>query len=183
MNSTAGNEDWQACFQELAPKLLLYARQWTTSAADAEDVVQMAFVRWWQRNPGGDRAHVPLLYAAVKTIALDLHKSATRRAKREAASDFALPSEDAPYFDPPVEDRESARLLERAVLDLPPEQREVVTLRIWGGLTYAEIAQATGETTNTVASRYRYALNNLHRVLEPHREDLGAAPAPAPVVA
>ena len=122
MNPTAGNDDWQACFQELAPKLLLYARQWTSSAADAEDVVQMAFVRWWQRNPGGDRAHMPLLYAAVKTIALDLHKSATRRAKREAASDFALPSEDAPYFDPPVEDRESARLLESAVLDLPPEQ-------------------------------------------------------------
>lgn len=176
----ANGNDWQQCFQELAPRLLLFARQWTTSAADAEDVVQMAFVRWWQRNPGGDREHVPLLYAAVKTIALDVRKGELRRAAREAASELSMSEVEAPYFDPPLEDRESAKLLEHAVLDLPPEQREVVTLRIWGGLTYAEIAKATGETTNTVASRYRYALNNLHRVLEPHREDLGAAPtAPA----
>lgn len=176
---TPVGNDWQQCFQELSPKLLLYARQWTSSLADAEDVVQMAFVRWWQRNPGGDRSQVPVLYAAVRTIALDLHKSTMRRVRREAASELAVPEEDKPYFDPPVEDRENAKLLEHAVRHLPAEQREVVTLRIWGGLTYAEIAQATGETTNTVAARYRYALNNLHRVLEPHREDLGAAPAPA----
>lgn len=177
MNSNG--TDWQQCFKDLAPRLLLFARQWTTSAADAEDVVQMAFVRWWQRNPGGDREHVPLLYAAVKTIALDLRKGDKRRAAREAASELSVSEVETPYFDPPVEERENAKLLERAVLELPPEQREVVTLRIWGGLTYAEIAKATGETTNTVASRYRYALNNLHRVLEPHREDLGATPAPA----
>ncbi len=176
---TSPSSDWQSCFRELAPRLLLYARQWTTSAADAEDVVQMAFVRWWQKNPGGDRQHVPLLYAAVKTIALDLRKSELRRHAREVASELSIKDIDPPYFDPPVEDRENARLLEHAVLDLPPEQREVVTLRIWGGLTFAEIAQATGDTTNTVASRYRYALHNLHRVLAPHREDLGAAPLPA----
>lgn len=173
------SNDWQQCFRELAPKLLLYARQWTPTAADAEDVVQMAFVRWWQRNPGGDRAHVPLLYAAVKTIALDQRKSAMRRQAREAKSDLSLKDIDPPYFDPPVEDRENARMLEHAVLDLPQEQREVVTLRIWGGLTFAEIAQTTGETTNTIASRYRYALHNLQRVLAPHREDLGATPTPA----
>lgn len=176
---TSPNDSWQACFNELAPKLLLYARQWTQNAADAEDVVQMAFVRWWQKNPGGDRAHVPLLYAAVRTISLDVRKGDNRRAVRESKSELAVPSEDAPWFDPPLEDRENARLLERAVQSLSPDQREVVTLRIWGGLTFAEIATATGETTNTVASRYRYALNNLQRVLEPHREDLGALPAPA----
>ncbi len=171
--------DWQACFRELAPKLLLYARQWAACGADAEDVVQMAFVRWWQRNPGGDREHVPLLYSAVRSIALDVRKSAERRLRRETNSDVALPGEDAPHFDPPLEDRENALMLERALRDLQPEQREVVTLRIWAGLTFAEIAATTGETTNTVASRYRYALNNLHRVLAPHREDLGAAPAAA----
>ena len=177
MNSASTSNDWQACFQELAPKLLLYGRQWAVNCADAEDIVQMAFVRWWQRNPGGDRQHVPLLYATVRTIALDVRRSEERRLKRETHSEIALPSEDAPHFDPPVEDRENALLLERALRDLSQEQREVVTLRIWAGLTFAEIAATTGETTNTVASRYRYALTNLQRVLEPLREDLGAAPA------
>lgn len=179
MNPHDMTADWQACFRELAPKLLLYGRQWAVNSADAEDIVQMAFVRWWQRNPGGDREHVPLLYATVRTIALDVRRSDERRLRRETNSDIALPSEEAPHFDPPVEDRENALMLERALRDLSSEQREVVTLRIWAGLTFAEIAATTGETTNTVASRYRYALNNLHRVLEPLREDLGAAPAPA----
>ncbi len=177
MSTPDTSAGWRTCFQEYAPRLLLYARQWTSGAADAEDVVQMAFIRWWQHNPGGDRQHVPLLYAAVRTIALDVRKSDERRLRRETNADVALPTPDAPHFDPPVEDRENAAMLERAVLGLPPEQREVVTLRIWAGLTYAEIATTTGETINTVAARYRYALNNLHRVLEPHREDLGAAPA------
>ena len=179
MNPLPSPSDWQSCFQELAPKLLLYGRQWAVNSAEAEDIVQMAFVRWWQRNPGGDREHVPLLYATVRSIALDVRRSEDRRLRRETVSDVAQQHQDAPHFDPPVEDRENAILLERAMRDLSPEQREVVTLRIWAGLTFAEIASTTGETTNTVASRYRYALANLHRVLEPLREDLGAAPAPA----
>ena len=183
MNTPIRSTDWQACFQELAPKLLLYGRQWATSNAEAEDIVQMAFVRWWQRNPGGDREHVPLLYATVRTIALDVRRSEERRLRRETRSDLALPSEEAPHFDPPVEDRENALLLERALRELSAEQREVVTLRIWAGLTFAEIAATTGETTNTVASRYRYALANLHRALEPLREDLGASSASSPVLA
>ncbi len=170
----APSNDWQTCFNELAPKLVLYARQLVDKVSDAEDVVQMAFVRWWQRNPGGDRAHVPLLYAAVRTISLDLRRSDTRRANRELKSDVAILSEDAPHFDPALEDRETTALLEKAVRELPPEQREVVALRIWGGLTFAEIATSTGETINTAAGRYRYALNNLHRALAPYREDFGA---------
>ena len=172
---TTNSFDWHACFRELSPRLLLYARSWTQSAADAEDVVQMAFVRWWQRNPGGDRAHVPLLYAAVRTISLDVRKSDMRRTAREQKSDVALKEPEPPHFDPPIEDRENALLLQRALSELDDAQREVVTLRTWGGLTFAEIAAATGDTVNTVASRYRYALNNLKRALAPHREDLGTA--------
>ena len=169
----ASPNDWQVCFNELAPKLILYARQLVDKVGDAEDVVQMAFVRWWQKNPGGDRAHVPLLYAAVRTISLDLRRSDTRRTNREIKSDLAITEEDKPFFDPTLEDRETTTMLEEAVRELPAEQREVVMLRIWGGLTFAEIATATGETINTAAGRFRYALNNLHRVLAPHREDFG----------
>ena len=60
--------NWKQCFDQISPKLVLYARQLTSSAADADDVVQMAFVRWWRRFPDGDTENVPLLYAAVRTI-------------------------------------------------------------------------------------------------------------------
>ncbi|PYI75245.1 MAG: hypothetical protein DMF04_10790 [Verrucomicrobia bacterium] len=50
MENVGTHEDWKVCFSELAPGLVLFARQWVKSAADAEDVVQEAFVRFWRRN-------------------------------------------------------------------------------------------------------------------------------------
>ena len=165
--------DWKNCFRELAPRLVLYARQFVDSVADAEDVVQMAFVRWWQRYPDGDRSQVPLLYAVVRTISLDLRRKDMRRILREAKSDVFVGSENEPFFDAGVEQRERAEIVSEAMRGLPEEQREVVTLHLWGGLTFAQIAQMTGVSINTVAGRYRYALAALQRKLEPRREDLG----------
>jgi RNA polymerase sigma-70 factor (ECF subfamily) len=65
---------------------------------------------------------------------------------------------------------------------LPEEQREVVTMHLWGGLTFAEIAEALGASINTVAARYRYALKALQRKLEPMKEVL-MEPAVTPTLA
>ena len=51
--------------------------------------------------------------------------------------------------------------LDAAIRALPPEQREVIHLHVFEGLTFKEVALATGEPANTVASRYRYALEKL----------------------
>lgn len=176
--------DWKQCFDQIAPNLVLYARQLTPSPADAEDVVQMAFVRWWRRFPDGDKENIPLLYAAVRTIALDLRRSDTRRAKREAASDIALPGgEEAPTFDVPPERKETAAIVTDALAKLPEDQREVVTLKLWGGLTFQEIATALGISINTVAGRYRYALTHLQKHLTPLKDDLiGATGSPTNVL-
>jgi RNA polymerase sigma-70 factor (ECF subfamily) len=50
---------------------------------------------------------------------------------------------------------------------LPAEQREVLLLHVWGDLTFREIAEILDLPANTVASRYRYALAKLRRVLTP----------------
>jgi len=175
----AADFDWKQCFNQIAPNLVLYARQLASSPADAEDVVQMAFVRWWRRFPEGDKDNIPLLYAAVRTIALDLRRSDSRRARREAASDIAVPGEDAPVFDVPPERKETASLVTEALAKLPEDQREVVTLKLWGGLTFQEIATALSISINTVAGRYRYALNHLQKHLTPLKDDLvGASASP-----
>lgn len=173
--------NWKQCFDQISPNLVLYARQLTPSAADAEDVVQMAFVRWWRRFPDGDTENVPLLYAAVRTIALDLRRGDSRRAKRELASDITLAHGDAPIFDPTPEQKETASIVTEALSKLPEEQREVVTLKLWGGLTFQEIATALGLSINTVAGRYRYALNALQKQLAPLKDDLVAEISQPPV--
>lgn len=169
--------DWQSFFEEVSPRILLYARQWVPSRADAEDVVQMAFVRFWRRCPGGDRKDLPLLYSAVRSIALDLLRSGRRRVTREQFAGAEAENDETPHFDTSIEDRETAHIVQAALSGLPDEQREVLALRIWGGLTFAEIAGVTEDSVNTVASRYRYALETLAKRLAPFRDDLAAISA------
>ncbi len=65
MEPIVTHENWKNCFSEVAPGLLLFARQWVHSAADAEDVVQEAFVKFWRRNHNIDNR--ALLYSAVRS--------------------------------------------------------------------------------------------------------------------
>ena len=172
--------DWKRTFEQLAPQLVLYARHLVDPKSDDEDVVQMAFVRWWRRFPEGDSNHIPLLYAAVRTIALDQRRSDNRRVNREAKSDIAVADENAPSFDPQPGQQEIAAIVQQALQDLPEEQREVVTLKLWGDLTFNEIAAMTGDSINTVAGRYRYALQAMQRKLAPLKADLlGESSTPA----
>ncbi len=171
MNEYPPADAWKACYRELAPKLLLFARQWCSEAADAEDVVQTAFVKFWKRQPNAGREHYPLLFAAVRSTALDLIRGTERRARREAEPAVTVLREDATFFDCTVEQREDAALIENALRGLPAEQREVLVLRVWGGLTFAEIAATLDASINTVAARHRYALEALRRQLKPYAHE------------
>jgi RNA polymerase sigma-70 factor (ECF subfamily) len=160
MQNVVTHEDWKVCFSELAPGLVLFARQWTRSPADAEDIVQEAFVKFWRREHNIDNR--ALLYATVRSIALDFIRRDARRARREA--DAALESDpvSAPQFD--FAD-DSQRALAVALDLLPAEQREVLVMKIWSELTFADIGTALGISQNTAASRYRYALAALKKNL------------------
>lgn len=168
MDSHHHDAHWRTCYEQLAPKLVLFARQWVTSMADAEDVVQDAFVRFWRHQPQAGEEHYPLLYAAVRTSALDFLRSHERRVKREADDRVEVTRDDTPVFDTTIDQREHAEAVQAALDQLPQAQREVVVLKVWGELTFAQIAQALGESINTIASRYRYALEAMRRHIKPH---------------
>jgi len=162
MENVATDENWKNCFSQLAPGLLLFARQWTRSTADAEDIVQEAFVRFWRKQH--DIANRGLLYATVRSIALDFLRRDSRRARRESTAVSETDQMVQPMFE--VED-ETQRALVAALDLLPNEQREVLVMKIWNDLTFAEIASALEISQNTAASRYRYALAALKKNLPP----------------
>jgi RNA polymerase sigma-70 factor (ECF subfamily) len=62
-----------------------------------------------------------------------------------------------------------------ALSELPEEQRAVLHLKLWEGLTFEEIAAALDISPNTAASRYRYGLDKLRDRLRPLHEEMKKA--------
>src|SRR5215207_5687945 len=87
MEDLPNHDSWKNWFQLHGPRLLLCARQWTRSLADAEDVLQEAFVRFWRHQrdlPGDPQA---LLLVSIRRAALDLARRNDRRQAREERAD------------------------------------------------------------------------------------------------
>lgn len=164
MEDIPDDESWKDWFQRHGPKLLLCARQWTRSLADAEDVVQEAFVRFWrhQRKLGGEPS--ALLLTSVRRAAIDLARRNSRRTVREEHADGGR-EDTEPVFATPLEGDDRRQAIEVALRGLPAEQREVLVLKIWGALSFAQIAAQLDIPPNTAASRYRYALAALREAL------------------
>jgi RNA polymerase sigma-70 factor (ECF subfamily) len=127
--------------------------------ADAEDVLQEALFEAWRRV-GGQPPEKALVFATIRRRAMDLARRNDRRQRREESAD---PPE--PCFVVDFAAGDTRAQLAAAIDALPEHLREVLTLRLWGGLEFPEIARLTGVPMNTAASRYRYALENLREKL------------------
>ena len=160
-NDTEASSGWDQWLVRHAPKFLLFARQQTRCEADARELMQDAVVEAWRLCKIDALPGTGLVFGLIRRRAIDLARRNDRRAARETIAHEELP---ANWFEPDIEDRERARLLQTALEQLPASQREVVTLKIWGELTFAEIAEALEIPANTAASRYRYALEELRTI-------------------
>jgi len=156
-----GSDHWTDWLDRHGPALLLFARQWVAGHADAEDVVQEAFVRFWRSRDSVDEP-AGYLFACVKHCALDRERQRQRRSRREES--VARPEGESLFSCRP-EQAERGALIDAALQSLLEVQREVLVLKIWGGLTFPQIGHALQISANTAASRYRYALAKLREQL------------------
>jgi RNA polymerase sigma-70 factor (ECF subfamily) len=147
--STPAPDAIRDAYQQLGPALLAYARSLVGEAGTAEDVLQQVFAGLLARGtlPAEPR---PYLFRCVRNACLN-HRRAARR------EDGALP----PLLAAAPGREEERADLERALVALPEAQRQVVLLRVWGQLTFQEIADLGEVPLSTVASRWRYALDHL----------------------
>jgi RNA polymerase sigma-70 factor, ECF subfamily len=151
---------WRSWLKTKARRFLLFARDQTRSDADAQDVLQEALVEAWRRHGKGNDSPPPdaLVFATIRRRAIDLGRSLERRERREEAATWFEPES----TESPASDHE----LENAVKNLQDIYREVVVLKVWGGLTFENVGETLGISPNTAASRYRYALNYLRTALK-----------------
>lgn len=177
----AGERDaFAALYDRLGLRLFATARTMLASPAEAEDVVHDLFlelVRIRHRlaavNDLDGYLFTMLRHAVSRRLRrrslarqlldrLGRERLSGDRRGRTGRDGFAAAPVELPA-EPPDE------ALAAAVAALPAAQREVVALKIDGGLTFAEIAAVIGTSANTAASRYRYALEKLRVRLDPRK--------------
>jgi RNA polymerase sigma-70 factor (ECF subfamily) len=148
--------------------------------ADAEEVVTDAFVQAWSTAASFDpaRASVPAWLSMItRTRALDRLRSSKRRSHllEKAAQSSAEPEGSALPLGTmgaaPDQQAEHSGLrarVNRALAELPENQRKVLELAFFAGLSHSEIAAALNEPLGTVKTRVRAALSKLRAGLAPY---------------
>lgn len=166
-----GNRDClEVLVRRYATPLLTYISRMTGDVHRGEELLQEVFLAVWTKRKTY-KLNRPLK-AWLYAIATNRCRSAFRRAKgKDMGSLDENPSIAPPGGGPtPAETAlktERASLVTDAVARLPEQQRMVVTLRVWGGMSYAEIADTAGRNEATIRSHMHRALASLRKHLEP----------------
>ena len=155
-----------------AGPLLTFIRRMIGDSHRSEELFQEVFLAVWSKRKQYEfprpfkawlyaialnkcRAEFRIQYGPFAGLNDDPHVELTpRRSPEPSPADTVIATE-------------TATLVTAAVAQLPPQQRAVVVLRVWDGLSYAEIAEAVGRTEATVRSHMHHGLTALRKYLEP----------------
>ncbi len=144
-------------FDRHAAALELFAAQWIPAPAD---VVQEAFLKLVRQGRIPDRP-AAWLYRVVRNGAISAARRDVRRQRNEQAASGVAQLRLEADAETPLDAKVAARALEA----LPDEKREVVIARIWGGLTFEEIAEFAEISSSEAHRRYEAALAVLRKSL------------------
>ena len=155
-----GTDPLAEAYERYAARLYGYLRAVVRDPQAAEDILQEVFCKLAARGA----------FFAVAEPERYLFRAAHNEARRWLRNSGREPTDAqdveslaAPRAEPPDEGEGEA--VKRALSQLPPEQAEVVHLKVYEGLTFERIGELLGCSVNTAASRYRYACERLRRIL------------------
>jgi RNA polymerase sigma factor (sigma-70 family) len=162
----------ESAYASEKPRLLARLRAAGRTLEEAEDLIQDVYAETWERLP---------LIAGIRNLPAWINALFTRRlidawrhdrvrtaagetdvaeeTLREIISGVGLDPQDGFVRDSLMD------ALDDALRALPAAQRRVVEAQVFGGLTFRELAEATGESIDTLTARKRYALRSLSRAL------------------
>ena len=164
--------DLRRLYDEHAQPLYAFLLNLTRDEADTRDLLQDIFVKL-ARGPellAGVRDKRAFLIRLAHNAAIDLIR---RRGTRDKTREQFAAENISPFAPTGNPDEQAFRTaLAEALAGLPEDQRAVVHLKLWDGLTFEQIADALEIPLNTAASRYRYGLDKLRERLRPLYEEL-----------
>jgi len=152
------SEEIARLYDAYAAGLYRYALMLLGDRALAEDAIHQVFSRMVAAASSRIDRPDHYLRRAVRNECYTL----LRRRRDDAVDDRPL----LEPVDGASVDHDERLAIEAALRELPVDQREVLTLKVYEGLTFREIAEVTDAPLNTVASRYRYAIDKMRAALD-----------------
>ena len=158
-------DEFDALIEATQDELVHFAFYRVGNPEDAEDVVQDVYVQAFRER--NKRRHItgvrPYLFRMVNNRCIDVLRARARRSGNPVTDEPAI-GENA--FSS-VAAREQAETLSRLLDSVPEKEAEVIRLRVFSELSFAEVAEAVGSSIPTVKSRFRYGIDKLRRLLCP----------------
>jgi RNA polymerase sigma-70 factor (ECF subfamily) len=170
-----GGLDIERLYDEHGQPLFAFLLNLTRDEADTRDLLQEIFMKLAREEKllAGIRDERAFLVRLAHNAAIDLMR---RRGTRDRTREHFAAERISPFAPTGDPDEQFFRdELSLAIGELPKEQRAVVHLKLWSGLTFEAIATALKISPNTAASRYRYGLDKLRERLRPLYEELKRA--------
>lgn len=158
---------WRECYAVHGPMVQAYLRR-LVPAPDVDDVLQQAFLDVWRSREryDPDRPLEPWLLGVARKRAID-H---LRRLGRTAAVADGERSDEVPTPDAFADQFADAVTVRAALAGLTGDQREVLVLAYFGGLSQSQIAQRLGVPLGTVKARAHRGLRALAAALVPEED-------------
>lgn len=153
-------------YERHGSRLMAVALRVLKNRAEAEEVVQEAFLEVWRRAGEYDPLRgTPLAWMLTicRTRSIDRLRSRGSQARLVTQADEIAPLGQSPLD--AVDSREVQSRVGTAMAGLPTEQRRVLELAYFEGLSQSEIAERTGDALGTVKTRVRLGMEKLSAVL------------------
>jgi RNA polymerase sigma factor (sigma-70 family) len=171
MRAVAERRD-QAAFTEIfdhfTPRLEAYLHRLGLDVGSAEEIAQEVMVALWRKAELFDAQKSSVatwLYRIARNRRIDLsRRSRTDYLDPQSPAILEIPEERR--FETEIDDQQRDDVVRTLILDLPVEQRDLVRLAFYEGLSHSEIASRTKLPLGTVKSRLRLAFTRLRRALE-----------------
>lgn len=147
----------------------------------AEDIFQDTFIKVIKTLRKGayqeEGKFLPWVMRISHNLVIDHFRKSNRIPIFESKDEFdifQIIGDDAPNIESNMIDRQVVEDLQKLIIELPDDQREVLTMRLYKDMSFKEIAETTGVSINTALGRMRYAVINIRKLIEEHQIVLSA---------
>lgn len=147
----------------------------------AEDIFQDTFIKVIRTLKRGvyqeEGKFLPWVMRISHNLVIDHFRKSNRIPIFESKDNFdifQIIGDDVPNVESNMIDKQVVEDLQKLITELPDDQREVLTMRLYKDMSFKEIAESTGVSINTALGRMRYAVINIRKLITEHQIVLSA---------